>query len=180
VSSLVLQAPEVELGAINVVQGGWAVERERVLRTVLGSCVAVCLYDPYARVGGMNHYVYPPRGGRYPTAFSTTTFSGDICMEGLFEALLRAGARKDCLRAKAFGGGAMFAQDEDGLAVGTRNASYAKYWLEKVGIPLDLSDFHGKNARKLLFHPATGQHLCRRLPVNFAPLAPAGSEPRSP
>jgi chemotaxis protein CheD len=170
----VLQAAEVELTAVNVVQGGWVIERQRVLRTVLGSCVAVCLYDAYAGVGGVNHYVFPPRGGRNPSPYSNTTFSGDICMEGLFEAVLQAGARKDNLRAKAFGGGTMFAEEERGLAVGARNASYAKYWLDQVGIPLDLSDFHGNCARKLLFHPASGQHLCRRLPVNFAPAVPPG------
>lgn len=163
------QNRDIELNAINVVQGVWTVERERVLRTILGSCVSVCLYDPVARIGGMNHYVYPPRGGSSPTSFSVSTFSGDICMEGLLESMLMAGARKDRLRAKAFGGGAMFAHEDAGLSVGKRNSSFAKYWLEKEGIPIDLCDFHGNYARKLMFHPASGQHLCKRLPATFSP-----------
>jgi len=160
--SLLLPEQVTILNAINVTQGAWVVERARLLRTTLGSCVSVCFYDAVAKVGGMNHYVYPPRGGTVNTQFSNTTLTGDICMEGLFMAMLQAGAKKERLRAKAFGGGSMFGHD-DVLAVGKRNSSFAKYWLENEGIPLDLSDFHGSFARKLIFDPATGQHLCQRL-----------------
>ena len=162
------QQREVELNAINVVQGVWIAERQRVLRTILGSCVSVCLYDPIAKVGGMNHFVFPPLSG----STRITTMSADICMDGLLEAVLQAGARHGQLRAKAFGGGAMFAQEGGALAVGKRNASFAKFWLEQEGIPLDLFDFHGNCARKLMFHPASGQHLCIKLPATLAPLMP--------
>lgn len=154
------------LDAINVTQGAWVVERTRILHTILGSCVSVCLFDPVTGVGGMNHYVYPPRGGASATRFSNTTFSGDICMEGLLQAMLRAGAKREYLRAKAFGGGRMF-EHEDALTVGKRNTGFAKYWLENAGIPLDLYDFHGSYTRKLIFHPESGHHLCQRLPTTF-------------
>ena len=71
------------------------------------------------------------------------------------------------LRAKAFGGGRMF-EHEDVLSVGKRNSSFAKYWLENNGIPLELTDFHGSYSRKLVFYPATGQHLCLRTPTRFS------------
>lgn len=158
--------PGVLLNAINVAQGAWVVERKRVLRTVLGSCVSVCLFDPVAGIGGMNHYVYPPRGGQWLTRFSNTTMSGDICMEGLLNAMLQAGAKKECLRAKAFGGGRMF-DFEDALSVGKRNTSFAKYWLDSEGIPLDLFDFHGSYTRQLIFYPETGHHICHRLETSF-------------
>lgn len=163
---------EVELNAINVVQGVWIIERQRVLRTILGSCVSVCLYDRLANVGGMNHYVYPPLNECTAGSARITTMSADICMDGLLEAVLKAGARHEQLRAKAFGGGAMFAQESGPLAVGKRNASFAKSWLAQQGIPLDLFDFHGNCARKLMFHPASGQHLCIKLPATLAPLTP--------
>lgn len=160
---------ELLYDAINVAQGAWAVERSRVLRTVLGSCVSVCLYDPVSCIGGMNHYVYPPRDEASASRFGYTTFSADICLEGLLEAMLAGGARKERLRAKAFGGGKMF-DHEDVMTVGKRNSSYAKYWLENSGIPLELADFHGNYTRRLIFFPATGQHLCQRLPTSFATL----------
>lgn len=167
-AELSLQNREAELNAINVVQGVWAVERERLLRTILGSCVSVCLYDPVARVGGMNHYVYPPRGAANSRNMSNTTFYADVCMEGLYEAVLQLGACHERLRAKAFGGGRMFDYD-DVMSVGKRNSSFAHYWLQESGIPLELADFHGSFARRLLFHPGTGQHFCERLPMKFAP-----------
>ncbi len=157
------------LNAINVTQGAWVVENRRVLCTVLGSCVSVCLHDPVAGIGGMNHYVYPPRGAAPATRFSNTTLSGDICMEGLLEAMLQAGARLERLRAKAFGGGQMFG-DGGALVVGKRNSSFARHWLAQAGIPLDLSDFHGSYARRLVFHPDTGHHLCQRVPTAFSPV----------
>jgi len=150
--------------AIVVEQGAWAVESTRVLRTTLGSCVSVCLFDPIVGVGGMNHYVYPPRSTGFDSRLSSNTFSGDLCMTGLLEAVLRAGAKKANLHAKAFGGGRMF-EHEDLMSVGKRNVSYAKYWLENAGIPLDQYDFHGGYARKLFFYPRTGLHLCHRLPM---------------
>ena len=142
------------------------------IRTILGSCVSVCLFDPVSGIGGMNHYVYPPRGGASPSRFSQTTLSGDICMEGLLAAMLQAGARREWLRAKAFGGGRMF-EHEDVLSVGKRNSSFAKYWLEQEGIVLELADFHGAYARKLMFHPASGQHVCQRIPTPFLSNDPA-------
>lgn len=161
-----LPGREALLDAINVTQGAWVVERMRVLHTILGSCVSVCLHDSMAGIGGMNHYVYPPHASGVATRFSNTTFSADLCMEGLLEAMLRNGAKRERIRAKAFGGGKMFGYD-DVLAVGKRNTSFAKFWLENAGIPIDLCDFHGSYTRKLIFHPQTGQHWCQRLPTTF-------------
>ena len=162
-------APEVERAAINVVQGLWVVERARVLRTILGSCVSVCLYDPMSGIGGMNHFVYAPRQLSTRTAFSATTFCADICLEGLLEAVLKAGAQRGMLRAKAFGGGAMFEHEDPVISVGRSNARYALDWLEAQEIPVDLTDLQGACARRLHFHPASGQHLCVRLPTSFLP-----------
>jgi chemotaxis protein CheD len=165
-----LQDRQVEAKAINVVQGVWAADSDRALRTILGSCVSVCLYDPFVGVGGMNHFVYPPRSGGSSRRVSNSTFYGDICMEGLLDAVLQMGAQQGRLRAKAFGGGRMF-EHEDVLSVGKRNSSYAKGWLQEAGIPLELSDFHGSFARRLIFHPRSGQHYCQRLPAGFAAAA---------
>lgn len=152
----------IECSAINVAQGAWVVEQDRVLRTILGSCVSVCLYDPVARIGGMNHYVFVPSA----TA-GTSTLHGDVCMEGLMNAVLARGAVRARLRAKAFGAGAMFPSGGGNVVPGKCNSRFARYWLEQEGIPLDLTDFHGTCARKLMFHPGSGQHWCQRIPTPF-------------
>ena len=169
---------ELLLGAVNVAQGAWVVGSDRILRTVLGSCVAVCLYDPEAGVGGMNHYVYPPRADGRGGRFNNTTLAADICMEGLFQAMLKAGASKQRMRAKAFGGGRMFTH-QDIFSVGKRNTSFAKYWLASAEIPLELFDFHGNVARRLIFHPRSGHHRCYRLGLDF-PSAASGAGREGP
>ena len=94
-------------------------------------------------------------------------------MEGLLNAMLARGAVKLRLRAKAFGAGVMFSTKAGDMAPGKRNSSFAKYWLEQEGIVLELADFHGAYARKLMFHPASGQHVCQRIPTPFLTNDPA-------
>lgn len=126
-----------------------------ILTTVLGSCVAACLYDPVVRVGGMNHFLLPGRqedgcSGRY----------GMYAMELLINEILRRGGQRNRLLAKAFGGGAVLGSGSS-LDVGNRNASFIEEYLEAEGIPLLGSDLRGQKARRVVFFPATGQALVR-------------------
>ena len=147
--------------AIDVVQGVWVVDRERVLRTVLGACVSVCLYDRKAEVGGMNHYVFARSGVKQTQHSDTRYLSGERCLSGLLDAILKAGAHRENIRAKAFGGASIFSNDSETVAACERNTRFAEQWLENESIILELADFHGDCARKLMFHPSTGRHFCQ-------------------
>lgn len=151
-----------ERAACHVHPGGWAVEPALPLATLLGSCVAVCLYDPRLRLAGMNHFLLPSRAAR-PDDDPDVVLAGDYAMEVLVNAMLARGAVKRRLVAKAFGGGALV--DAIRVSVGERNARFAEQWLACEGIPLLASDFGGAWSRKLLFLPHTGDAYCRRLPV---------------
>jgi hypothetical protein len=90
--------------ARNINPGGWAIENEQPISTLLGSCVAVCLYDPKLKLGGMNHFLLPSS----TTANNSDVdviLNGDYSMEVLVNGLLNKGAQKARLVAKAFGGG---------------------------------------------------------------------------
>jgi hypothetical protein len=76
-----------------------------MLTTVLGSCVAACLRDPVAGVGGMNHFLLPDGAGAGTDAGRRY---GAYAMELLINELIKAGARRERLEAKLFGGGRMF------------------------------------------------------------------------
>jgi chemotaxis protein CheD len=158
-------AKEMELAGLNINPGGWAVDTERPITTLLGSCVAVCMYDPKLRLGGMNHFLLPTRanGGN---ADADVVLAGDFAMEVLVNALLAKGAQKSRLVAKAFGGGAIV--DAIRMPIGQRNADFAREWLTREGIPLVASDFGGAWARKIICVPATGDAFCRRIPINQA------------
>jgi chemotaxis protein CheD len=160
-----LTGKDFERLAFNINPGGWAVETERPISTLLGSCVAVCLYDPKLKLGGMNHFLLPSK--RVGAGDDTdVVLAGDFAMEVLVNAMLAKGAHKNRMVAKAFGGGNIVSSIR--MAIGDRNAEFATEWLAREGIPLTASDFGGPWSRKVVCVPNTGEAFCRRSPVNQA------------
>jgi chemotaxis protein CheD len=170
-----LPSKEIERLSRNIHPGAWAIEVERPLSTLLGSCVAVCLFDPKMKIGGINHFMLPSMG-RGKNNDVDSLLSGDYAMESLLNAMLNKGAKKAQLQAKAFGGGTII---ETSLSIGMRNASFTKEWLAREGIPLKSSDFLGPWSRKVLFLPATGDAFCRRLVTNMVTATEIDREERA-
>ena len=155
--------------SINVVQGEFRVSAadSDVLTTILGSCVAVCLYDPMIGIGGMNHFLLPDRPGQT----NTDIRFGTHAMELLINALLHAGAHRQRLEAKAFGGSAM---SENLTDVGQENATFAKTFLRTEGIPVISASFGGTQARRIRFWPTTGRVQQLQVPNNAVLQPPPG------
>lgn len=135
----------------HIVQGQYAVSASPTARlcTLLGSCVAACIRDPVAGVGGMNHFLLPE--GREG---SSSTSYGVNAMELLINDLLKLGARRDRLEAKLFGGARMLKRVGD---IGLQNAQFAQRFLATEGIPQVGGDLGGLFARRIEFWPATGR-----------------------
>lgn len=150
---------EIERQAHAIHAGEWMIDNERPIATLLGSCVAVCLFDPVLKMGGMNHFMLP--NSRPDGANDDDLLRGDYAMEVLVNALLARGARKQRLVAKAFGGGNIVASIR--VPIGQRNIQFARDWLEREDIPLLASDFGGPWSRKVLFQPADGTAWCKRV-----------------
>jgi chemotaxis protein CheD len=146
---------------IHVVQGSHHVEaRENVfLTTILGSCVAACMRDPVARIGGMNHFLLPEGEGTSRDSLQ----AGVHAMELLVNGLLQAGARRDRLEAKLFGGARMIAGLSD---IGQRNAEFAQTFLKREGITFAGGSLRGSHARRIQYWPYTGR--ARQLMVDRA------------
>lgn len=139
---------------INIVQGEFKVSDEPgvVLTTLLGSCVAACIRDPIAGVGGMNHFLLPGDVG-------TSTDSerlGVHLMELLLNGLMRQGAQRDRLEAKVFGGARMMAGLSD---IGKKNAEFAKRFLAYEGVKIVGGDVGGMQGRRIQFWPVSGRAL---------------------
>jgi chemotaxis protein CheD len=136
---------------LHVIQGSHMVTDDPavVLTTILGSCVAACLWDPQAGVGGMNHFLLankPDSGGagyRY----------GSHAMELLINDLLKMGAIRSRLKAKLFGGAMM--QDNFGR-IGRENAEFALQFVRDEGFQLESQSLLGTQARRIRFVPTTG------------------------
>jgi chemotaxis protein CheD len=111
----------------------------------------------------MNHFLLP---SRTKTAGDDTDviLAGDYSMEVLLNTMLTKGAQKSRIVAKAFGGGTIVTSIL--MAIGQRNADFAREWLEREGIHLAAQDFGGAWSRKVIFTPDGGDAFCRRLPIS--------------
>ena len=76
--------------------------KDEIVATVLGSCISVCMRDPQAGVGGLNHFLLPKNNGGSDTHAGERY--GDTAMEVLINDLLKRGAKRSNFEAKVFGG----------------------------------------------------------------------------
>ncbi|MEZ5597509.1 MAG: chemoreceptor glutamine deamidase CheD [Pseudomonadales bacterium] len=130
------------------------------ISTVLGSCVAACLRDPVAGVGGLNHYMLPEPGrGRTPDADSKNRF-GAYALENLVNQIVRMGGQERRLEVKLFGGAKVIDVTMD---VGARNVDFALAWFDAAGIPISSMDVRNTYARKIVYAPASGRVRMRKL-----------------
>ena len=147
---------------IHVVQGEFAVsdDPDVVLGTILGSCVAACMRDPLAGVGGMNHFLLPGEKAEAGVGAPQLRY-GVQSMELLLNALYRKGARRERLEVKLFGGARVI----EGLSdVGQQNAAFAETFLASEGIRLTGGSLRGGQARRIQFWPASGRVRQMALP----------------
>lgn len=121
-----------------------------VVRTVLGSCVAVCLWDRQRRYGGMNHFVYPSVGEQQ----KATAKFGNAATRQLIRMMEEAGCRVTDIEARLFGGGRR--NGEDAYAVSDDNVRVAREVLKRCGIPVVSEDVGGNTGRKVIFDTSTG------------------------
>jgi len=115
------------------------------ITTVLGSCVAVCLWDNILKFGGINHYLLPKWDGRNGESIKY----GDISLKKLLNEFNKAGSNKKNIQAKIFGGAKIL---NDNLNIGEKNIEIAFEILKQNNIPVTSSDTGGLNARKIIYY----------------------------
>jgi chemotaxis protein CheD len=141
---------------IPIIQGEHAVVSRPgvMITTLLGSCIAVCLQDPGAQIGGMNHFLLGEPGKDDRIADVDLVRYGVHSMELLINEMMRNGARRDRLKAQMYGGASVVAGLGD---VGKRNIDFARRFLSEEGIPLAHADVGGFSARRVEFLPFDGR-----------------------
>jgi chemotaxis receptor (MCP) glutamine deamidase CheD len=138
--------------------GGVFASREpAVVRTVLGSCVAACLYDPQTGIGGMNHFMLPNGSG----AAADASRYGVHAMELLINRIMTLGGDRRRLRAKAFGGADLLGFN--GIKVGSKNAAFVREFLSTEGIPITAQRLGGQDPLAVYFITETAKALVRPL-----------------
>jgi chemotaxis protein CheD len=146
--------------AVKILPGEYFVHDEDMLiMTTLGSCIAACLYDRNAKVGGMNHFMLPEGvgdSGRY----------GSYAMELLINEMMKRGAHRMTMEAKIFGGGAVVSGMTT-MNVGERNTNFVLDYLKTERIPVVSKDVMDVYPRKVCFLPGSGKAMVKRLaPTN--------------
>jgi chemotaxis protein CheD len=136
--------------------------KDMLIVTVLGSCVAACIRDRVTGIGGMNHFMLPDGGGDADSPVSASMRYGTYAMEVLINDLLKAGARRENLEAKVFGGGAVL-QGFTAINVGERNAKFVRNYLQNENIKVTAEDLNDVHPRKVYFFPRTGKVLVKKL-----------------
>jgi chemotaxis protein CheD len=135
---------------------------DMVIVTVLGSCVAACIRDRVSGIGGMNHFMLPDSAGDAGSPLAASMRYGRYAMDTLISALLAAGARRENLEAKVFGGGNVLSGFL-AINVGERNAKFVRHYLDAENIRILAEDLNGVYPRKVYFFPRSGKVLLKRL-----------------
>jgi chemotaxis protein CheD len=142
--------------AVKVLPGEYFVaDRDILIMTTLGSCIAACIWDRDRGIGGMNHFMLPEgsgESGRY----------GSYAMEVLINEILKAGGSRMSLEAKVFGGGAVIS-GMNSINVGERNTRFVMDYLKTERIPVVSKDVLDIYPRKVCFLPASGKAMVKRL-----------------
>ncbi len=126
--------------------------KNQIIHTILGSCIAVCLYDPVRKYGGMCHYMLPLWNGE---GLASPKY-GNIAIERLVKKMQDLGCNKKDLIAKVFGGGEVIETKTVSFKIGERNAKLAVEKLKEHNIPIKASSMGGKLGRKIIFSTETG------------------------
>ena len=145
--------------AVKILPGEYFVFSEDLLiMTTLGSCIAVCLWDRVAKVGGMNHFMLPDSGGNGQDSGRY----GSYAMELLINELMKLGASRMTMEAKVFGGGAVIS-GMNTINVGERNTTFVMDYLKTERIPVVSKDVLDIYPRKVCFLPHSGKAMVKRL-----------------
>jgi two-component system chemotaxis response regulator CheB len=130
--------------------GQYVIYREPCLvTTILGSCVAVALFDPVKRISGLNHYLLPKPGSSSGAEnFRYASFS----TPAMFEAMMGAGAARERLQAKVYGGARVLDQLNLGESIGRQNIDCALEFLKEKNISVVASEVGGQSGRKIILN----------------------------
>jgi len=126
--------------------------KEMNISTLLGSCVAVCLWDKKLHQGGINHYMLPFWNGQ---GLASPKY-GNIAIEKLIKNLINIGSEKKNLVAKVFGGAAVINSSDCVFNIGERNIEIQENILQEQGIKVVAKSVGGQLGRKLIFNTETG------------------------
>lgn len=157
-----LRLPHAVEKEVTIYIGGvHAAGEPTLVKTLLGSCISVCLWDPVKCVGGMNHFMLP-RGGENRHAEDATRF-GVHAMDVLIGAIMKAGGERRRFIAKVFGGAHVLNIKETADGVPQKNIEFIRTFLGSEAFPILSEDVGGYLPRHVYFFTHTGRAKVKRV-----------------
>ncbi|OQW79556.1 MAG: chemotaxis protein CheD [Proteobacteria bacterium ST_bin11] len=143
----------------------YVTNQDEMITTVLGSCVAACIWDVVTGVGGMNHFMLPETSksrlnDRDEAVVGNASRYGNYAMEHLINAILQNGGKRKNLEVKLFGGGKIIATLGD---VGARNIQFVLDYVDTEALNLVSQDLGDIYPRKVNFFPHTGRVRMKKI-----------------
>ncbi len=132
---------------------------DEMIVTILGSCVAACMHDPWAKVGGMNHFLLPDAKQSEGTITESTRY-GAFAMEQLINGIIALGGVKSRLEVKVFGGANVI---NNSSMIGSKNVAFVKSFLQREGLRISSQDLGETYPRRLRYYPASGKAMLLKL-----------------
>jgi len=161
-----LPTDQAGLSRVTIHIGGLHASREPVIMdTVLGSCIATCMYDPVLGIGGMNHFMLPE--GIDPNNPTSARY-GVNAMELLISEVMKLGGQRRRFQVKIFGGGHVLRIRETIDGIPQQNIDFARSFLSDEQIPVVSEDVGGYHARRVLFNPNNGKAYVKQLGTSEA------------
>lgn len=137
-------------------------DRDELIQTLLGSCVAVCLYDGKKQIAGMNHFMLPGRISKVDIFSDRSARYGIAAVNDLIEAMVERGAEKRNLVAKIFGGGSVLEYRHKTKFIPDDNVRVARVMLEIADIQIKEQNTGGKYSRKVVMDVKSGDVFCKQ------------------
>jgi chemotaxis protein CheD len=137
----------------------WVSREPHTVTTILGSCVAIGLFDPSVGIGGLCHFLLP----QWPGRGQASPRFGDVAVQQLIGMFAAEGIRHERLLAKVFGGACVIEAMRDGFRLGGQNVDLARRALSERKIPVVAEDVEGNCGRKLVFHTHDGSSWVKLL-----------------
>lgn len=161
--------PQKEKHIVKVLPGGlYCTKRsDELIATGLGSCIAACVWDEFAGVGGMNHFLLPfdsqtqIHSWQPDSLVSTASRYGIHAMEMLLNSLIERGAKRRNIQMKVFGGAQMLGRRS---MIGEKNVAFILNYVEQEHLHVVAHDLGGLEPRKVIFEPLTGKAWLKRIP----------------
>ena len=146
-------APTTKLKRKAIVAGEVFASQEHMeISTLLGSCIAACLYDPDVQVGGMNHFLLPVGSG----VNAETACYGINAMELLINELMMRGGQRSRMVAKLYGGARVLSDQLQSSRVGEKNVDFVRKYLTTEGIPIVEQKVGGSAGLRVVMIADTG------------------------